>query len=172
MAIQYYDETEVRKAISIIKKDCIKTHLFEIRIFGGRKGATVGYFKSIDKMLECLRKEQLEGKNIYIVLNEIDEGCYSRKASDCFMVGEHSTSDNDITARHWILIDLDPKRSSDISATDEQILKAKEKAGKVYHFLSQQGFSEPVIGFSGNGYHLIIRLPRGQLLKPEPRLTH
>lgn len=158
MSNQYYDETEVRKAISIIKSDCISTHLFEIRMFDGRKGATVGYFKNIDTMFECLRRERLDGKNIYIVLNEINDGCYSRKASDCFLHGEHSTSDNDITARHWILIDLDPKRSSDISATNEQVAKAREKANKVYSFLAQQGFTEPVIGFSGNGYHLLYRV--------------
>lgn len=158
MGNQFYDETEIRKAITILKSDCAKTHLFEIRIFGGRKSATVGYFKSIDRMLECLRRERLDGKNVYIVLNEINEGCYARTASDRFIQGEHSTSDNDITARHWVLIDIDPKRSSEISATNEQVALAKEKAGKVYNFLSQQGFTEPVIGFSGNGYHLLYRI--------------
>lgn len=161
MSNQYYDETEIRKAISIIKADCLQTHLFEVRMFDGRKGATVGYFKNIDTMLECLRKERLGGKNVYIVLNEINDGCYARKASDCFIYGEHGTSDNDITARHWLLIDLDPIRSSDISSTKEQVLKAKDKASKVYGFLAQQGFTEPVIGFSGNGYHLLYRVRLG-----------
>lgn len=155
---QYYDETEIRKAISIIKSECIKTHLFEIRMFDGRKGATVGYFKNIDTMLACLNRERLDGKNVYIVLNEIKDDCYARKASDCFIRGEHSTSDNDISARHWILIDLDPKRASDTSATNDQIKQAKAKAEKVYTFLAQQGFTEPVIGFSGNGYHLLYRV--------------
>lgn len=158
MATKYYDETEVRKAISIIKSDCIQTHLFEIRMFDGRKGATVGYFKNINTMFACLNKERLEGKNIYIVLNEIKDDCYARKASDCFMYGEHSTSDKDISARHWILIDFDPVRSSDVSATNEQVKKAKEKAAAVYEFLTKQGFTEPVIGFSGNGYHLLYRI--------------
>lgn len=158
MANKYYDETEMRKAISIIKSGCELTKLFEIRMFDGRKGATVGYFKNIDTMFSCLSKERLDGKNIYIVLNEIKEDCYARRASDCFIYGEHSTSDNDISARQWILIDLDPVRSSDVSATNEQVLKAKAKAEKVYKYLAQQGFSEPVIGFSGNGYHLLYNV--------------
>lgn len=155
MTNKYYDETEVRKAISIIKSGCKVTKLFEVRMFDGRKGATVGYFKNIDTMFSCLRKERLEGKNIYIVLNEIKEDCYARKASDCFIYGEQSTGDNDISARQWIMIDLDPVRSSNVSATNDQVRKAKEKAEDVYRYLSQQGFSEPVIGFSGNGYHLL-----------------
>ena len=158
MANKYYDETEIRKAISIIKSDCIKSNLFEIRMFDGRKGATVGYFKNVDTMLQCLSRENLNGKNVYIVLNEIKDDCYARKASDRFIYGEHSTSDNDINARLWMLVDLDPRRASDTSATKEQVYMARAKAEKVYTFLAKQGFSEPVIGFSGNGYHLLYRV--------------
>lgn len=158
MANKYYDETEMRRAITIIKSGCQLSKLFEIRMFDGRKGATVGYFKNIDTMLSCLSKERLEGKSIYITLNEIKDDCYARRASDCFIYGEHSTSDKDISARQWILIDLDPVRSADVSATNEQVLKAKQKAVEVYRYLSQQGFSEPVIGFSGNGYHLLYNV--------------
>ena len=158
MAKTYLDEAEIRRSISIIKSGCIESDLFEIRIFGNRKGSTTGYFKSVDRMLECLKRENLQGKSIYIVLNEIRDDCYYRNTQDKFIFGESSTGDKDITARHWLMIDLDPVRSSGVSATDEQVEYAKKKAVKMYEYLTQIGFSEPFVGFSGNGYHLMYRI--------------
>lgn len=155
--MKYFDEEQVRKTVEIIRSGYTQTTLFEVRIFGGRskKGATVGYFKDVNLMIDQLRRQNLKGKSVYIALNEIKDECYRRNAGDQFMDGETSTSDKDIYARRWVLVDLDPERSSEISATNEQVAKAKEKAQRVYAYLKQQGFSEPIIGFSGNGYHLL-----------------
>lgn len=153
---EFLDEEQIRKTVSIIRSGYTQTDLFEIRIFGGRGGkSTVGYFKSVDLMIENLKRQNLKGKSVYITLNEIKDECYSRNAGDRFLDGEIATADKDIYARRWLLVDLDPERSSGISATDEQVAKAKQRAQEVYSYLEQQGFSEPLIGFSGNGYHLL-----------------
>lgn len=158
MAKQFLDENEIRKAISVIKKDSV-TGVFEIRILeSGRKDATVGYFTDVDTMLDKLKRQRLQGKNVYIVLNEIDRACYAKTARDEFVSRASSTQDKDIKGRWWILIDLDPIRPTDTSSSNESVERAKAKAGQVYDFLKQQGFTEPLVGFSGNGYHLLYRI--------------
>lgn len=150
------DEVEVRKAISLIKGD---NKLFEIRIIPnkGKKNYS-GYFKSADKAIECLKKQALQNTNVYIELNAIDDACYSREQRDQFLLTDTSTSDKDIVARDWLLIDLDPIRPKGTSSTNEQVAKALEKSGKIHNFLLEQGFPRPIVGFSGNGYHLLYRL--------------
>lgn len=151
----FIDEEKIRRAISVIK-DGKTNGLFEIRIIG--KKTSVGFFKDVDTMLKQLKRQDLQGANVYMVINEINEACYSRKARDKFLLGEHSTKDDDIIGRQWILIDLDPKRTTDVSSTEKELGLAKEKAKEIYTFLSKQGFNEPVISFSGNGYHLLYKV--------------
>ena len=158
MATQYYDENEIRKAISIIKQGST-TGVFEVRIIrNNKKNPLTGYFKDVNVMLEQLKRQNLKNTNVYIVLNEINKACYARYARDVFMEREQGTTDKEIIGRWWMLIDVDPDRPSGTSSTNEQVSKAKMKAQEVYEFLMQQGFSEPVIAQSGNGYHLLFRI--------------
>lgn len=152
----FLDETEIKKAITTIKGD---DRVFEIRIINKRSKIPItGYFKSADKAVESLKKQNLEGTNVYIVLNAIDEACYSRVQRDKFMALDTATSDTDIKAREWILVDIDPVRPKDTSSTQEQLDKALKKCGAVHNFLLEQGFPRPIVGFSGNGYHLLYKL--------------
>ena len=150
------DEAEVRKTLNLIKGD---GELVEIRILSAnRKENISGYFKSIDKAIECLKKQDLSQSNVYFVLNRINDACYSRLQRDKFVLSKTTTGDNDIEVRDWILIDLDPKRPSGTSSTQEQVEKSLEKSSKIHNFLLEQGFPRPIIGFSGNGYHLLYRV--------------
>lgn len=149
-------EEEIRKAIHVIKGD---NALFEIRIISpGSKDPISGYFMDTDKAIECLKGQDLQDTNVYIVLNTINEACYSRTQRDKFRRVKTATGDNDIVLRDWILVDLDPVRPKDTSSTQEQLNKALEKSGKIHNFLLEQGFPRSVIGFSGNGYHLLYRI--------------
>ena len=154
--MSYIDETEVRKAIACIKPN---NDLFEVRIISSNwKNPVSGYFKSAEVLLENLKRQDLNNANVYIVLNAINEACYSRDQRDKFISGKTSTSDNDIVGRDWILVDLDPVRPKGTSSTDEQIIKAKEKCLSVRKFLHEQGFTKPIVAFSGNGYHLLYKI--------------
>lgn len=158
MSKRYFDENEIRKAISVIKKDSV-TGIYEIRIAqSNHKNPTVGYFSDVDVMLSKLKRQDLRNKNVYIVLNEIDRACYAKTARDEFIVGASGTGDKDIIGRWWLLVDIDPIRPTDTSSSNASVEKAKNKAEKVHDFLKQQGFPEPLIGFSGNGYHLVYRI--------------
>lgn len=152
---EYLNETEVRKALSVLKEP---GELFEIRIIRqNRKQPIVGYFNDADLMVRQLQQQDLRDSNVYIVLNNINPACEGRAAKDKFIQGD-ATSDNDIRRRDWILVDIDPVRPSGTSSTDEQVQKAKKKANDVYNFLKNQGFKMPVCGFSGNGCHLLYKV--------------
>lgn len=152
----YLVEEELRKSISLIKRP---GELFEIRIISPTKKAPCsGYFTDVDVAIEALKHQDLRDCNVYIVLNDIEEGCYSRRQRDKFIVTDVTTKDQDITAREWLFIDIDPKRPKDISSTDEQVKKALDVCGKVHNYLLEQGFPRPIIGFSGNGYHLLYKI--------------
>lgn len=147
--------SEIKKAIAILKPD---NELFEIRIIGADKSNYSGYFKDADTMIEALKKVRVEG-NIYFTLNQINEACYDRNQKDKFIRNaKATTSDNDITRYEWLMIDLDPKRPTETSSTDEQIQKAKDLGNKIYAYMSQLGFEKPVRALSGNGVHLLYRI--------------
>lgn len=144
--------------MSIIKADSV-TKVFEVRIIrNNRKQPIIGYFKDTDVLIEQLKRQDLKDTNIYLMLNEINAECYGRIARDEFKVADHGTKDNEIIGRWWVLIDLDPKRPEGTSSSDEKMKLAGKKAKVVMDFLAKQGFSEPVIGFSGNGYHLLYKI--------------
>lgn len=163
MAIKM-NEDEIRKTIAILKPE---GQLFEVRAIDGRWN-TSGYFTSADTLIEELKTARIRRTaNIYITLNDIKQACYSRKQRDCFIeYAAPTTTDTDIDGYDWLMIDLDPKRASGTSSSDEELKKAKQKANDIYAFLRNKGWNEPVIALSGNGIHLLYKL---QMLNDDKR---
>ena len=152
----YYDEAEIRKALAILKPN---DEIFEIRILGAAKKNYSGYFRDVDIMLDELKKIDLRGANVYFSVNSVNEACYDRQQKDkIIQYSKATTSDNDICAYDYIMIDLDPKRPTDTSSTNEQVQIAKDLGNKIYQFLKGIGFEQPVFGFSGNGVHLLYKV--------------
>ncbi len=87
------------------------------------------------------------GFNVYGVLNEIDEN----------FIGS-SARDKDITARRYILIDIDRAQKADCPATDSEVKHAIELSVEVARFMSAHGWLEPLVVMSGNGVHLYYYL--------------
>ena len=70
-----------------------------------------------------------------------------------------ATSDPDIVARHWFIVDCDPTRPSGTAATDEEKAAAHDLMEAVYHHLVRVlGWPEPVQIDSGNGFYLLFRI--------------
>lgn len=150
------DLTKLRQALSILKPN---NELFEIRILMKQPKRTLsGYFRNIDLAIEELAKQDLRNANVFWTLNYVRDDCYDRIQHDKFLVPENTTQDTEIIGYKWLLIDLDPIRPTGISSTDQQLTLAKLKAQKVYGYLKRQGFEEPVIAMSGNGYHLLYKI--------------
>ena len=154
----YINEIELRKAIEQIHPD---GELFEVRIIskvGKRQSIISGYFKDADTLLEKFKTIDLRNTNVYFTLNQLNEGLFSRQQSETFINGANTTSDTDVDGIKWLFIDLDPKRSSGISSSNEEVQMAYSLAAKVYEYLKNLGFEEPVKAVSGNGAHLLYRV--------------
>lgn len=151
------NEKEIRKAIAVMKPD---NQLFEARVIYGNKQMYSGYFRSADSLIRGFDELRNFGDcNIYMTLNSLNEACYDRVQKDRFEKNAKvTTSDNDVIGYDWLFLDLDPKRPTGTSSTDEQINKAKAKGNEVYKFMKNLGFSDPLFGFSGNGVHLLYRV--------------
>ena len=144
------DEKQVRLAIDLIKNN----GLVEVRVIGsGKFDIFSGYFKNVDNLINEVKR--FDKENIYFVLNEIDDACYSREQQERIQKSKNTTSDGDIIGRTWILVDIDAERPSGVGATEEEKDKSRLVGHKVYKFLRDIGFTTPISADSGNGYHLL-----------------
>jgi P4 family phage/plasmid primase-like protien len=70
-----------------------------------------------------------------------------------------AAKDADVLGRRWLLIDVDSIRpDADCSATNEEKEKAWGVIERAKAYLREQGWPEPVVADSGNGYHLLYRI--------------
>lgn len=67
-------------------------------------------------------------------------------------------TDANVIRRRWLLIDFDPVRPKDTSATNAQLAAAHERARDCARWLKSNGWPNPLAGESGNGWHLLYPL--------------
>lgn len=132
--------------------------LVEIRILDPNSKRTYsGYFTDIETILREIKPYEM--CNLYFTLNIIEDACYSREQHDRISTRPKSTtSDLDIIARKWCLIDIDCKKPADTNSSDEEKELAKAVVNNVYKFLRDEGFEQPVICDSANGFHLLYKM--------------
>lgn len=147
------NETQIRYTFELLKQP---NELIEVRCITSKSNFS-GYFKNVDNIIRELPK--FSNGNVYFVLNKISDACYSREQTEYFIEkAKNTTSDNDIELRNWLLIDVDPKRPAGVSSTDTEKSNAKSVINKVFAFLRDIGFSEPIVCDSGNGFHLLYKI--------------
>jgi Protein of unknown function (DUF3987) len=134
----------------------------ELRTF--KDGTTFsGYFDDHQELAKAAAKHDERGHDVYITLNKLpEEIAYRRYNRIERMKGrDASTSDKDVERRTFLFIDADCERVAGISSTDEEKRKSREKVLEIRDYLRAQGWPEPIVCDSGNGYHLLypIDLP-------------
>jgi hypothetical protein len=130
----------------------------ELRAIKGRETVS-GYFD--DHLLLAREANKLEdrGYSVYVTLNEVDSALLARASNRARkLYKEPTTSDSDVMRRRWLPLDFDPARPSGVSATDAEKKTARLRAIEVREFLKGLCWPEPVVGDSGNGYHLLYRI--------------
>lgn len=145
---------EIYKWWHVFKND---NELVEIRSFGSKNIS--GYFKNIENLVVGVEwiEANYPNNQIYFTLNQIDESCYSREQCERMVVNPKcTTNDLNVTRQKWVLVDLDCKRAAGVSSSNEEFEAAHHLAVKIYKFLMDSGFYEPVVAVSGNGYHIDI----------------
>lgn len=137
----------------------------EIRILDGKlKGSwrtekvLSGYFDDPLKVCEALESVE-RARGIYFVPNPISPNLLARGYNRLSpSTSNDTTSDHNITRRAWLLVDLDPVRESGISSTDAEKQAAKALVALLVKDLRNLGWADPVIGDSGNGWHMMYRI--------------
>lgn len=148
------NEATIREWYDVFKDN---TELTEIRILDPETRRTYsGYFTDVETILSEIKR--FDKCNIYFTLNVIDPACYSREQHDKISLKPKSTtSDKEIIARKWCLIDIDVEKPADTNSTDEEKKIAQQTVNNVFKFLRDEGFETPVVCDSANGYHLLYK---------------
>lgn len=139
----------------------------EIRSFGLKSksfyGRNVyGYFDEFEPFRKAVGTiERSEAEGTYFTLQKIDPRLIGRSCNHLSQAAQGmSTSDGHVLAYRWLPIDLDPIRPKGISSSDTELAAAiklrDDIAGEIQ---TEYGLNPPIKAMSGNGGHLLYRLP-------------
>ena len=154
-------QTSIRKALSILFKP---DNVVELRSFQGKKKTISGYFNDHDLLSKEASELSSNGCQVYVTLNQVNPDLLARAANRIEAFPASTTSDKDIAQIRWLPLDFDPVRPSGVSSTDEEKEAAKLCTSEVRKYLQAKGWPDPVMGDSGNGWHLLyaVDLPATQ----------
>ena len=116
-----------------------------------------GYFDNVDDIESCIAPylQDPDTGGIYTTLHacnpELLSRCYNRLKEGN---SDDSTKDHEITNLSVFPIDIDPERSSGISANTSDILTAQERINEIQEWFAKRGI-EMMLAMSGNGWHLL-----------------
>ena len=95
---------------------------------------------------------------IYWIMNPLPQEFLARNQGrrTPFLTRVAAADATNVLRREWMLIDCDPDRQPDCSATDSERFRAHQLAADVALNLQTFGFRGVVEGDSGNGCHLLV----------------
>jgi hypothetical protein len=148
--------------------DVIEIRALNVGRSAERAGVTYsGYFnfENENAIRTAIRRLDGDAEGVYVILNRFNPGLLARANNRLQARPRNTTSDLDIVERRWLYIDLDAIRAAGISATDEEHNAAIQRAIDMREYLRSVGWPDPVAADSGNGGHLLYRLPPLDLLQ-------
>ena len=157
------DLAEVKRTIGLILAPGQVTELraIDARVKDGnwREGVYSGYFDNVDALAQAVTQIE-SAAGVYFIPNMIDPALLARACNRARLAGKKdpTTSDADITARRWLLIDTDPIRPSGISASEQEHTAALARARAIRQDLAALAWPAPILSDSGNGAHLLYRV--------------
>ncbi len=107
----------------------------------------------VEEMLStATRLNGLKGvQGIYFSLNPLDPAMLAEAEP-------RYASDTDVIGRRLLLIDADPNRPAKRSSTDTEKALAEELTRRIRDDLRAEGWPEPTLADSGNGWHLLYHV--------------
>ena len=144
--------------------DVRELRAFNVRDRAGgdfRHRVVVGYFDDIELMVrEALRLMALDAEAIYYTPNPVNPDLLARAVNRCkpSKLKGDTTSDEHITRRVALLIDVDPVRLSGISSSDAEHDAARARIWRLTDWLEARGLPLPIVVDSGNGWHALYAL--------------
>jgi len=140
--------------------------VFEVRVLDGerpgyrRPHVESGYFdyEHIEEVPRSLAGITAS-RGAFVIPNPVNPALLARAVNRLRPVGqEPTTSDADILARRWLLLDFDAVRPAGISSTDAEHQAALARATEVRDWLVSLGWPEPITVDSGNGAQALYRV--------------
>jgi len=134
------------------------------KMFNGKdflRGTISGYFDNHADFVKWVQEadKSLKHEGIYFTLQVIDPRLIGR-ACNRLKQTLSTTSDNNVVAYRWLPIDIDPVRPSGVSSSDTELKESLTLRDQVAIWLmTEHGLPEPIRAMSGNGGHLLFRLP-------------
>ena len=135
---------------------------------GGKAGIVSGYFNDPEKFAAAANAlEKAQARGIYFTANPCKPSLLSRATNRLICPQEENTTpDMYMACIRWFLIDLDAKledgtkRPKGVSASEEEMKICATDAETIAKYLEEErGFARGLRALSGNGYHLVYRLP-------------
>src|SRR5436190_9375229 len=141
-----------------------ETH--EVRVPKTRKGAArlfgtvAAYFNNREAFVrEAARLTGLDAQAVYLTLNPVKPDLRARADNRLVSNIAATSTDNDVIWRRHFLVDCDPTRPSETSATDAERDEALAVRDAVCDYLTDLGWPAPVSKLmSGNGGGLVYRV--------------
>lgn len=151
---------EIRRTLDLFRTD---NGLIEMRIFNTMNKTEIysGIFDNDESLISEVMKFDRDNYNIYFVFNELKNALSGLPQLNKMIRGAKTVQDKDIKYRRWLLVDVDPIREggvTDVASTDAEMESARLIALDVRKFLRENGFKQPVVCRSGNGFHLMFKL--------------
>jgi hypothetical protein len=155
------DIAQIRAAVELILTSAWERgDVVELRALYTNKATVSGYFdrKHVDNLINAAASLSGLGQGVYITLNPVLRDCLARSANRTTPFARHATRNEEITHRHWLLIDADPSRPGGISANDQEHELALDRTNTIRAALREKGWPDPAQADSGNGGHLLYRI--------------
>lgn len=151
------DRAEIHRAITLlcdVDRDRGMRGVYELRIPGVDHGVVAGLFRDDFKLADAAAEWSGRAPGVYMTLNPVA----SRATNKAIRV-RTAARDKEIARRRRLLVDLDPTRPDPkTSSTDEEKAAARALALQVREHLTGRGWPAPILGDSGNGYHLVYAI--------------
>lgn len=130
----------------------------ELRAFNTKQGTLSGYYDDFQRLADDATTLDGHVSGLYVTANRCKRELLARSSNHLTSYVRTTTSDDDISGRLWLLIDVDPVRPSGISSSDLEHHVALERAQQIKGWLTVQGWPAPVEADSGNGGYLLYRI--------------
>jgi hypothetical protein len=119
---------------------------------------TAGYFNDPSALAEYALRASGLAPGVYVTLNELNPALLARFNNRVETWVSQTTTDADVIRRRWLPLDFDPVRPAGISSTASEHEAARKRALECRRWLKEQGWPEPIMADSGNGFHMLFSI--------------